>query len=135
MPETVTSSDGVVFNRPLLAAEAPSGNGSYEVNNETWSSVSAKNMLTPGATGCDEERQPLFSELQAFYDDNSNGLLGTKYGWPIGGDSNYWLASDVDPQTHTYQSLNLNSGEHHDFTSPTMYSRQVCLNQARATLQ
>lgn len=135
MPETVTNSDGVVFNRPLLAAEAPSGNGSYNVNNETWSSVNAQNRQTPGATGCDEARQPLFSELQTLYDDNSNGALGTKYGWPVGGDSNYWWASDVDPQTHTYQSINLNTGEHHDFTSTTMYSRQVCLNQARSTLQ
>lgn len=135
MPETVKTSTGVTFNRPLLAAEVPSGNGSYDVNNETWSSVNAQNRQTPGATGCDEARQPLFSELQTLYDDNSNGALGTKYGWPVGGDSNYWWASDVDPQTHTYQSINLNTGEHHDFTSTTMYSRQVCLNQARSTLQ
>lgn len=135
MPETVKTSTGITFHRPLLAAEAPSGNGSYDVNNETWSSVNAQNRQTPGATGCDEARQPLFSELQTLYDDNSNGALGTKYGWPVGGDSNYWWASDVDPQTHTYQSINLNTGEHHDFTSTTMYSRQVCLNQARSTLQ
>ncbi|ECI4076133.1 hypothetical protein DPB93_10675 [Salmonella enterica subsp. salamae] len=135
MPETVKTSTGITFHRPLLAAEAPSGNGSYDVNNETWSSVNDKNRQTPGATGCDEAHQPLFSELQALYDDNSNGALGTKYGWPVGGESNYWWASDIDPQTHTYQAINLNTGEHHDFTSSTMYWRQVCLNQARTTLQ
>ncbi|VEA01401.1 RatA -like protein [Salmonella enterica subsp. salamae] len=131
MTETVTTSTGVTFHRPFLAAEAPSGNDSYKVNNEVWSSVNAKNMQIAGATGCDKDKQPLFSELQTLYNDNSNGALGTKYGWPVGGSDNYWWASDADPETSTFQTINLINGDKHDSTSMSIYFRQVCLDQAR----
>lgn len=134
MPETVTTSTGVTFHRPFLAAEVPSGNDSYQVNNETWSSVNAKNMQIAGATGCNTEKQPLFSELQALYNDNSNGALGTKYGWPVEGNSNYWWASDIDSETNTYQTINLTNGDQHDSTSTSLYFRQVCLDQTRGTV-
>lgn len=131
MPETVTTSTGVTFHRPLLAAEAPSGNNSYKENNENWSSVNAKNLQIAGATGCDKDKQPLFSELQTLYNDNSNGALGTKYGWPVGGGDNYWWASDADAETSTFQTINLINGDKHDLTSTLLYFRQVCLDQAR----
>ncbi|ECJ2541146.1 hypothetical protein FNI64_12155 [Salmonella enterica subsp. salamae] len=134
MPETVTTSTGVTFHRPFLAAEVPSGNDSYQVNNETWSSVNAKNMQIAGATGCNTEKQPLFSELQTLYNDNSNGALGTKYGWPVEGNSNYWWASDIDSETNTYQTINLTNGDQHDSTSTSLYFRQVCLDQTRGTV-
>lgn len=133
MTETVTTSTGVTFHRPLLVTEAPSGNNSYKFNNENWSSVNAKNLQIADATGCNAEKQPLFSELQTLYNDNSNGALGTKYGWPVGGSDNYWWASDADPETSTFQTINLINGDKHDSTSMSIYFRQVCLDQARGT--
>ncbi|ECG8258546.1 hypothetical protein FO131_14680 [Salmonella bongori] len=127
MPETVTGNGGVKFHRPLLAVEAPSGNGSYSINNESWSSVTATNMQKTGKTGCDSDYQPRYSDLQSLYDANPDGALGTTYGWPIDGTNNYWWASDEDAVTSTYQTINLSNGAKHNTTSPTTYYRQVCL--------
>lgn len=127
MPETVTGNGGVKFHRPLLAVEAPSGNGSYSINNESWSSVTATNMQKTGKTGCDSDYQPRYSDLQSLYDANPDGALGTTYGWPIDRTNNYWWASDEDAVTSTYQTINLSNGAKHNTTSPTTYYRQVCL--------
>ncbi|EBV2939840.1 hypothetical protein DOA88_00475 [Salmonella enterica subsp. enterica serovar Woodhull] len=127
MPETVTNSAGVTFQRPLLAVEAPSGNTSYDINNETWSSVKMDSLSNVGATGCDEDRQPLYDDLQMLYNDKPNGAIGTAYGWPIGGNENYWWAMDVDTSSHKRQTINLSTGQKHTTTSPSSTYRQVCL--------
>ncbi|CAD7561678.1 RatA homolog [Citrobacter europaeus] len=131
MPETATTSDGVIFSRPLLAAEVSSSNTSYGANGELWSSVSASNLDKTGITGCDAQRQPLYSQLLTLYNDNQNGAVGTLYGWPITGVDNYWWAVDQDEATHARQALNLSNGQKRTTTSTSSIYRQVCLVNAR----
>lgn len=131
MPETATTSDGVIFSRPLLAAEVSSSNTSYGANGELWSSVSASNLDKTGITGCDAQRQPLYSQLLTLYNDNQNGAVGTLYGWPITGVDNYWWVVDQDEATHARQALNLSNGQKRTTTSTSSIYRQVCLVNAR----
>ncbi len=132
MPETVTGAGGIEFHRPLLAVEAPStsGNSSYTVANEKWSSVTMKNMQKTGATACDGNYQPRYSDLQALYDAYPDGALATTYGWPIGESNNYWWASDIDETANKWQTINLSNGDKHNSTSSTQTYRQACLVKA-----
>ncbi|MCQ8856461.1 DUF823 domain-containing adhesin, partial [Escherichia coli] len=78
MPETFTSSAGVTFKRPLLAAEATTGS-SVNGNNETWSYIYSTQKAT---ADCSLEYQPRLSELQGLYDDHPNGALTKDLGLP-----------------------------------------------------
>ncbi|EHL3467989.1 hypothetical protein LAN87_001603 [Salmonella enterica] len=132
MPETATGAGGIEFHRPLLAVEAPStsGNSSYTVANEKWSSVTMKNMQKTGATACDGNYQPRYSDLQALYDAYPDGALATTYGWPISESNNYWWASDIDETANKWQTINLSNGDKHNSTSSTQTYRQACLVKA-----
>lgn len=134
MAETVTTSGGIVFRRPLLTAEVSGNNNTgYPMVNELWSSVNQEQLSMPGASGCDGEKQPTYSALQDLYDDDDkkDGGLFTNYGWPVkegsSGVSAYWLASDPDPATHYAQSIYLLDGTKHTASSQTALYRQACL--------
>ncbi|EBV2192483.1 hypothetical protein OEE31_002584 [Salmonella enterica] len=95
MPESVTSSEGVVFKRPQLYAEAPkpyvASASSYTVAGEAWVQFDhGNNGGIEAQSGCDYSYQPTQSELQTLYNDYPGGELQAQYGWPLSGQSSYW---------------------------------------------
>lgn len=127
MPETVTNSAGVVFHRPLLAAEMSTGVAyTYVEENETWPKVTKSAAQTPGMTGCDEAYQPTLADLETLYDDHPKGELGTLYGWPVGAGM-YWWVTDTLPPFGYYQYMRLDTGDISSYSSAAMSAAQVCL--------
>ncbi|WP_342344241.1 adhesion domain-containing protein [Citrobacter sp. FP75] len=133
MPETVTSSDGVVFKRPLLAAEAPSKDntsGAYN-GNEIWPIFNHNGSGLASKSGCPDNNQPTLSEMQKLYSDYPDGQLGEQYGWPVV-NFTWWV---LDRAGLSYQSIDLQKGNIHvkgssgdDRTDQTL----VCLVNQRA---
>ncbi len=133
MPETVTSSDGVVFKRPLLAAEVPSKDstsGDY-IGNEIWPIFNHNGSGLASKSGCPDNSQPTLSEMQKLYSDYPDGQLGEQYGWPVV-NFTWWV---LDRAGLSYQSMDLRNGNIHvkgssggDRTDQTL----VCLVNQRA---
>lgn len=127
MPETVTSSDGVVFRRPMLQAEI--GVGSYSsANNEKWSAITYPQASSLNIEGCSIDKIPLLSEWQTLYGDHPGGAVATLYGWPT--NYVYWGA-DLTADNKA-QSINLASGSTQATmsASTTDYALLVCLAQS-----
>lgn len=111
MPETVTSSDGVVFERPLLMNEAPSHDntfGSYSIGNEIWSLFNHGGAGVASKSGCSDDHQPTLKEMQRLYSDYPGGQLGERFGWPIDRSNIAWWVFDRVGQN--YQTIDLTSG-------------------------
>ncbi|KFC96458.1 RatA family protein [Leminorella grimontii ATCC 33999 = DSM 5078] len=111
MPETVMSSDGVEFHRPLLAAEvqskdgtfsSPGGNELWPLFNHNWPGLAEK-------TACGETYQPTQEELKTLYSDHPNGTLETLYGWPVSNASAGWWALP-EPYAWMYPYVHLKTG-------------------------
>ncbi len=128
MPETVTSSNGVVFRRPMLQAEI--GVGSYSLaNNEKWSAITYPQASSLDIEGCSIDKMPLLSEWQTLYGDHPGGAVAALYGWPT--NYVYWGA-DLTADNKA-QSINLVSGSTQTTTSRSTvdYAMLVCLAQSR----
>ena len=124
MPETVPGADGVIYQRPKLQSESPSGVGQYYQNNEFWAYPTAIQTKTAGATSCDRTYQPLLSDLQALYAKYPNGELETTYGWPLSSGKSWW-AGDLSSDEQ-YQSLNLSTGQSSATSSESSTAMQTC---------
>lgn len=124
MPETFTSSAGVTFKRPLLAAEATTGS-SVNGNNETWSYIYSTQKAT---ADCSLEYQPRLSELQGLYDDHPNGALTKDLGLPIAS-GNWWIYELLNSNGSSwyYQVFNLSTGRASSALSPV--ALMLCLAQ------
>ncbi|HIA3647162.1 TPA: adhesion domain-containing protein [Escherichia coli] len=124
MPETFTSSAGVTFKRPLLAAEATTGS-SVNGNNETWSYIYSTQKAT---ADCSLEYQPRLSELQGLYDDHPNGALTKDLGLPIAS-GNWWIYELLNSNGSSwyYQVFNLSTGRVSSALSPV--ALMLCLAQ------
>ncbi|WP_187696612.1 MULTISPECIES: adhesion domain-containing protein [Citrobacter] len=130
MPETVTSSAGVVFRRPMLQAEI--GVGSYSsTNNEKWSAITYPQASSLNIEGCSIDKIPLLKEWQTLYGDHPGGAVATLYGWPT--NYVYWGA-DLTADNKA-QSINLASGSTQATasTSTVDYAMLVCLAQTHNT--
>ncbi|EPM2150122.1 adhesion domain-containing protein [Escherichia coli] len=126
MPETFTSSAGVTFKRPLLAAEATSGS-SVNGNNETWSYISNTQKAT---ADCPLEYQPRLSELQGLYNDHPNGAITTDLGVPTTA-GNWWTYElTLSGTSWYYQVINLKTGQ--PSSSFTVSAQMLCLTQPHA---
>nr|HEK5738209.1 RatA-like protein [Escherichia coli] len=126
MPETFTSSAGVTFKRPLLAAEATSGS-SINGNNETWSYISNTQKAT---ADCPLEYQPRLSELQGLYNDHPNGAITTDLGVPTTA-GNWWTYElTLSGTSWYYQVINLKTGQ--PSSSFTASAQMLCLTQPHA---
>ncbi len=128
MPETVTSSDGVVFKRPLLMAEAPSRTntfGSQIYGNETWSLFNHNGIGLASQSDCPAAYQPTLSEMQQLYEDYPDGKLGELFGWPVDRSTFSWWVSDKAGSN--YQTIYLMNG--HVYSNKTSFDDQalVCL--------
>lgn len=125
MQETFTSSAGVTFKRPLLAAEATSGS-SVMSNNESWSYLSS--TLKATTTDCPLEYQPRISELQGLYNDHPGGAILTDLGLPV--TSGNWWAYELEMASQTiwdYQTLSFNTGQ--VSKSANISALMLCLTQ------
>ncbi|EIB3169968.1 RatA-like protein [Escherichia coli] len=124
MPETFTSSAGVTFKRPLLAADATTGS-SVNGNNETWSYIYSTQKAT---ADCSLEYQPRLSELQGLYDDHPNGALTKDLGLPIAS-GNWWIYELLNSNGSSwyYQVFNLSTGRVSSAISPV--ALMLCLAQ------
>lgn len=126
MPETFTSSTGVTFKRPLLAAEATSGS-SVNGNNETWSYISNTQKAT---ADCSLEYQPRLSELQGLYNDHPNGAITTDLGVPTTA-GNWWTYElTLSSTSWYYQVINLKTGQPSSSLYPS--ALMLCLTQPHA---
>lgn len=126
MPETFTSSAGVTFKRPLLAAEATSGS-SVNGNNETWSYISNTQKAT---ADCPLEYQPRLSELQGLYNDHPNGAITTDLGVPTTA-GNWWTYElTLSGTSWYYQVINLKTGQPSSSLYPS--ALMLCLTQPHA---
>ncbi|WP_194206193.1 adhesion domain-containing protein [Superficieibacter sp. 1612_C1] len=134
MPETVTTSAGITFHRPLLYSEMSGGtSGSFKADNETWPLVSKTSAQKTGVTGCDEAYQPLLNDLQTLYNDHPGGELETLYGWPVT-QGKYWWALDRVVKTQDYQFMRLDNGAKTSNSSAGTTGAQVCLVDPHAAL-
>lgn len=110
MPDTFTSSAGVTFKRPLLAAEATSGSA-VSNNNESWSYLFYPDKAT---ADCPLEYQPRLNELQGLYNDHPGGAILMDLGLPItAGSGNWWSYEMSTPNALTwyYGVINLKTGQ------------------------
>lgn len=134
MPETVTSSDGVVFKRPQLEREAPLHDNTFgpiAMGDEIWALFNHDGAGLASKSGCPENAQPTLSELQKLYSDYPGGQLEERFGWPVDRSTFSWWVSDRVGKN--YQTIDLTSG-YVDATK-TVYSNQalVCLANPHAS--
>lgn len=123
MPETVTSSSGLVFHRPLLAAEI-SGSTKWSGNNESWARLTPTQALALTLEGCTSENQAQSNEINTLYNE-FHGDLASVYGWPTTASDSWWRAPDKTPDSmHSawlYPRINLKTGANSTTDSVTAY--------------
>ncbi|WP_186368562.1 adhesion domain-containing protein, partial [Yersinia bercovieri] len=98
MDETITAA-GVTFKRPLLAAEAASGQGSEELNNEQWNVPSHNDAMQTCVNNL-----PTKTELDALY--IAGGV--NSHGWPNGTGYYYWSITSAPAG---FYGINMNNGQ------------------------
>lgn len=128
MPETVTGSDDLLYQRPRLQAEAPSSVGSAIWNGEKWAAVDGSQTYTAGKSVCDVEYMPMMADLNALYQRYPEGELEKQFGWPVTSGKIWWSADLNTVQAH--QGINLQTGK---VSAPVGNSSglQICLVNAR----
>ncbi len=131
MPETITASGGLTFERPRLTAELPSPGeaGSVYLNRENWAELTFA-QAEKGVNGCASGALPFMKELKALYDEYPSGKLKKTFGLPD--DGTYW-AGDAKRQGSTIarQSKRMSTGN--VYTSKVTDSPQalfMCLKGA-----
>ncbi|EFN8086254.1 RatA-like protein [Escherichia coli] len=128
MADTFTSSAGVTFKRPLLAAEATSGS-SVGSNNESWSYLNVNDRAT---SDCSLEYQPRLNELQGLYNDHPGGAIQTDLGLPVAAGSGNWWAYEMSIPNPSgsvwfYGIINLKTGQ--SSTTSSGFALMLCLTQ------
>lgn len=128
MADTFTSSAGVIFKRPLLAAEATSGS-SVGSNNESWSYLNVNDRAT---SDCSLEYQPRLNELQGLYNDHPGGAIQTDLGLPVAAGSGNWWAYEMSIPNPSgsvwfYGIINLKTGQ--SSTTSSGFALMLCLTQ------
>lgn len=112
MPETVTSSEGIVFKRPLLVAEVSAKDNTFSSTsgsgNEIWPLFNHNGAGLASKTACPDEYQPNLSELTGLYNEHPGGELETLYGWPVNHTSFGWWVTDKSGSS--YQAIHLKTG-------------------------
>ncbi|QLN20085.1 RatA-like protein [Escherichia coli] len=132
MPETFTSSAGITFKRPQLAAELM-GISSTTINNESWGWMTKAERLDSSKSHCGEAWQPLVNELQGLYADHPGGDLVTVFGLPVSAGMNWWAYDQVAESNKWYdQSVNLSAGGVTRETSTTAKNLLMCLTEPHA---
>ncbi|EPC2361039.1 TPA: DUF823 domain-containing adhesin [Citrobacter freundii] len=129
MPETVPGPDNVVYQRPHLQAEAPSGVGYLLYNNEKWAAPTPGQVLSTDKSVCGIAFTPMMSDQQALYQRYPHGTLEAQYGWPVKSDQLWWPA-DLK-SGNAYHTLNLNTGQVSKQTNSSTKEMQACLVDAR----
>lgn len=130
MPETVTSSDGVIFKRPLLATEVSNEDntfGSSNFGDELWPLFSHSGAGLASKSTCADDYQPTLSELQTLYDDYPGGKIGELFGWPIDRSTFSWWVADTSGAY--YEVIDLTSGKVNTSKTSTDAQALVCLAQ------
>lgn len=136
MPETVTSSEGVVFKRPLLAAEVSAKDNTFSSlgtgsGNEIWPIYNHAGTGLASKSACPDEYQPNLSELEGLYNDHPGGELETLYGWPVNhGNYSWWV---TDKSGSSFQSIHLKTGSVLS-QSTTASQALVCLANPHPTV-
>ncbi|GKX57774.1 adhesion domain-containing protein [Leminorella grimontii] len=109
MPETITASGGLTFERPRLTAELPSPGeaGSVYLSGENWAELTFV-QAEKGVNGCASGALPFMKELKALYDEYPSGKLKKTFGLP---DRAYWTG-DAKRQGSTVsrQIIQLSTG-------------------------
>ncbi|WP_459349928.1 adhesion domain-containing protein [Pseudocitrobacter cyperus] len=138
MPETVTSSDGTVFQRPLLAEETSGENSTFQSSlaggKESWPLFNHSSPGLAAKSGCDDDKQPTLSELQTLYGDarSAGSDIETLYGWPVSNTTYYWWASEYSGSY--YEGMQLYTGNVSTKLGGTANHALVCLKEPRASL-
>lgn len=135
MPETITASNGLVFQRPLLRAELSNNAYTSVLNgvNEQWYSITLSRISTN--SDCPPARMPLLNDLKTLYSDYSDGDLYTEFGLPIAGGVQ-WVAIDKAFINHstapsTWQTIDLSTGNTTSNVDSTSSMPQLCLVEPR----
>ncbi|MFJ7171775.1 adhesion domain-containing protein [Citrobacter freundii] len=134
MPETVTSSDGVVFKRPQLDREAPLHDNTFgpiAMGDEVWTLFNHDGAGLASKSGCPENYQPTLSELQKLHSDYPGGQLGERFGWPIDRSNIAWWV--FDRVGENYQTIDLTSGYVNTTKTASDNQALVCLANPRAS--
>lgn len=129
MPETVPGPDNVVYQRPHLQAEAPSGVSYLLYNNEKWAAPTPVQVLSTDKSVCGIAFTPMMSDQQALYQRYPDGALEDLYGWPVKAGQLWWPA-DLK-SGNVYFALNLNTGQVSTQSNSTTKEMQACLVDAR----
>lgn len=127
MPETVAGPGNILYQRPRLQAEAPSGVTYITWNGEKWALPTDDQTYAAGKSVCDVEYMPLMADLKALYQRYPDGELEKQFGWPVAS-GRYWWAADLNT-SKLRQAINLKTGQ-----TTTPYSNpelQICLVNAR----
>lgn len=107
MDDTITV-DSMTFTRPKLFSEVSGGRTSLTENNETWVRVAQTDVENTSAGGCEANKVPRRTQLDALYDANSSNAIQTVHGWPTQREE-YWSSTPADKVPHLYAAW-LNNG-------------------------
>ncbi|EBX1354541.1 hypothetical protein DQ806_15995 [Salmonella enterica subsp. enterica serovar Okatie] len=124
MPETLSASNGVEFNRPLLYRELSTTTDTirYTEANEDWFVV--KNF-DQGRGACSLAQMATAADYQALYSDHPSGAITSDLGLPVG---KSWWASDrvLETQSLYWQYTNLKTGRVNTTSSTNSTFLQLC---------
>ncbi|EHX8368048.1 RatA-like protein [Escherichia coli] len=107
MDDTITV-DSITFNRPKLAVEVSGSGRPFDENNETWLRVDQSEIENSAVGGCEANKVPRQSQLDALYRANSNNAIQTEHGWPTQRQP-YWSSTPTDKVPH-FAAVWLNNG-------------------------
>lgn len=135
MPETITASNGLVFQRPLLRAELSNNAYTSVLNgvNEEWYAITLSRINA--SSDCPSARMPLLNDLKTLYSDYPEGQLNTGFGLPVTGGVQ-WAAIDKAFVNHstapsTWQTIDLSTGSTKSNVNSTASMPQLCLVEPR----
>ncbi|WES67077.1 DUF823 domain-containing adhesin [Superficieibacter sp. HKU1] len=135
MPDTITASNGLVFQRPLLRAELSNNanTSATTASNEEWYTIKLTSINN--SSDCPPARMPLLNDLKTLYNDYPQGQLSTEFGLPV---SAGWAWAGIDKafKSHTaapsyWQTIVLNTGATASDVASSSYAAQLCLAQPR----
>lgn len=111
MPETVTSSDGTTFRRPLMSTETAGEDKLFSASSgsESWAAFNRNGAGLASKSGCEVAWQPTVDELNTLYKTYPNDQLQTIYGWPVTASTAiWWWSSSITGSS--YSIVNLSKG-------------------------
>lgn len=127
MPETVAGPENLLYQRPRLQAEAPSGVTYITWNGEKWALPTGDQTYAAGKSVCDVEYMPLMADLKALYQQYPDGELEKQFGWPVTS-GRYWWSADLN-SSKLHQGINLKTGQTSaPYSTPEL---QICTVNAR----